>query len=346
MTSYQAVLNSLTENSVEETNDGLTKIIKPINSKIFSGEYSPLIFPALEEKYQKVRPIDKNLEKLRTGNNVVGTIDFSGDNVSTTTKIIEYLERKVSVEILTPRQLEVDAVLIYFHGGSFYGGTPADVHDFLKAIAQKSGRQIISVDYSLAPEHPFPSGIWDGAAVILYYQQKLQRTVAIAGDSAGGNIALGASYLCHEMGAPAIEAQILLYPVLTFDLHAQDLWNVNAYPVIPVQKNIRDNLFERTLSLSTIMKEYYLQHDEKIDAPLTSPLAMNEIGFMPRTLFLVGEYDFFRQANEVFAKKLVKAAVPVSFLQYSGMIHAFAPLIGILPQSEDVVNEISSFLRI
>lgn len=344
MENYQTVLTALAEKSIIQHADSLTKVIKPIDSGIFSGEYSPLILPSLA-KYQYPRALDKNLEKLRAGNDVSGTIDFAGDQVAEKKTTITYLDRTVPVEMLVPNTLQTEEVLLYFHGGSFYGGKPADVHDFLKAVALKSSQQVISVDYSLAPEQPFPAGIWDGAAVALYIQREMKQKIAIAGDSAGGNIALAVARLCRDLGYHGITAQILLYPVLTFDLQDETLWDLAAYPIRPEQSVIRDHLFERTMSLAAIMKDYYLRHNEKIDAPLISPLAAKEVYNMPRTLILAGEYDFFRQANEAFARKLTKADISVRFLQYNGMIHAFAPLVGLLPQAEDVVNEISTFLR-
>ena len=168
MDSYSTVLNALSEKSGKITIDGLTKIIKPIDSVTFSGEFSPLILPSLA-KFQQPRPLENNLEKLRAGNEVSGTVDLVGNQVLVALETIEYLNRRVPVEILTPQNLKTEHVLLYFHGGSFYGGDLADVHDFLKAVAKNSGRQIISVDYALAPEEPYPAGILDGLAVLRYY---------------------------------------------------------------------------------------------------------------------------------------------------------------------------------
>lgn len=342
---YEETFAALQTKMRSVTERGIEKIIKPIDGTHFDKAYSPFLWPALKGLADPPVLVD-DLAALRSGNDVVGTKDLAGDKVAAERRVISFMDRTVGVEELTPRTAEPDRMLIYFHGGAFYGGRLEDLHHFLKLVALKSGLKVISVDYHLAPESPYPAALLDGLAVSLYYQLHEQvEQILIGGDSAGGNLALGVEALLKRFGYPAFTKRILLYPVLTLaDNDDTELWDLSAYPIREDQEIVRDHYRELFMSLNGLMSKYYLRHQENPMSPLISPLHSDEKD-TAETLILVGEYDFYRLQNEAFARKATAGGGKVQFIQYSGMAHAFAPLVGILPQAEDAAAEVSRFIK-
>lgn len=344
--SYKQILDILQNNCTETVDDSLQKVIKPVNEQIIGGEYSPLLLPNLQG-YQTPSPLNDDLVKLRAGNKEVQSKDLTTTQVTTIERKIEYWNRIVSMEQYVPEEAHPTKALIYFHGGSFYGGQIKDVSNMLKFIAEKGHVQVFNVDYTLAPEGPFPEGILDGVAVSLYCKQCLGLTdVILAGDSAGGNICLGVDNLLKKLGYGSSAARILLYPVVTLaDDSNNALWDLSEFPIDDSQKNIRNNYHDLFHSLNTIMRKYYLKHDEDPAMDMISPLHDQSGVEQAPTLLMVGEYDFFRLQDQAYAKKLINNDSKVKFIQYNGMAHAFAPMVGVLPQADDTCLEAAKFIN-
>lgn len=342
---YEETLMALQAKMQVVTEQNITKIIKPIDGENFSGSYSPFLLPSLQGLVEPSDLVD-DLDELRSGNDIVGTKDLAGDDVITVRKVISFMNRNVQVEELTPIKTDLDRILIYFHGGAFYGGRIEDLHHFLKLVALKSGIKVINVDYHLAPEMPYPASILDGLAVSLYYRlhENFDRML-VGGDSAGVNLAIGVKTLLQHLGYPTFGQQILLYPVLTLaDDENTKLWDLSAYPISKNQEIIRDHYRELFMSLNKLMRKYYLRHQENLMSPFISPL-YSDCNNEPETLILVGEYDFYRLQNEAFTRKVMASGGKTHFVQYNGMAHAFAPLVGLFPQAEDAATEVSRFIK-
>jgi acetyl esterase/lipase len=342
--SYVQTINAL-KRSTTEFDGQLRKFVKPVSTGITGGQYSPLLLPDLA-KFKKASDLTEDLAQLRSGNGVASK-DLTTEDVLNVQRKIEYWGRDVSMEQLIPQNADPKKAFIYFHGGSFYGGSTGDVGDMLKLVAEKSHTQVINVNYHLAPEHPYPSGILDGVAVCLYFQKQLGvDQVILGGDSAGGNIALAVNNMMNYFGYNAPVGNVLLYPVVTLDDdETKDLWDLNAYPIKKDQIFIRNNYREFFMQLNQVMRQFYLQHDEDPRYGLISPLYSDTSSKKPSTLMIVGEYDFFRLQDESYAQKLQDNGTNIRFVQYNGMAHAFAPQVGVLPQADDSAEEMAQFIK-
>lgn len=93
------------------------------------------------------------------------------------------------------------------------------------------------------------------------------------------------------------------------------------------------------------MRKYYLKHDEDPAMDMISPLHDQSGVEQAPTLLMVGEYDFFRLQDQAYAKKLINNDSKVKFIQYNGMAHAFAPMVGVLPQADDTCLEAAKFIN-
>ncbi|QUH03917.1 alpha/beta hydrolase [Saccharopolyspora erythraea] len=192
--------------------------------------------------------------------------------------------------------------VVYFHGGGFVVGS-ADTHlDHATRIAASTGAVVVSVEYALAPEHPFPAAWVDAVDAVEHVMDdpeiggEADRT-AVAGDSAGGNLALGAALHCRDAGRPLL-GQLLLYP-------ATDLRLLAAIP-----------------SHATVNGFYAGTDPAVLEDPRVSPVLASHTG-LPPTVLSVGSEDFLREDNFGFATALERAGVPLRALVHDGLPHGY-----------------------
>jgi acetyl esterase len=223
-------------------------------------------------------------------------------------------------------------LLVYLHGGGFVIGD-LDVYDEpCRLLCRHAGVHVLSVDYRLAPEHPFPAAV-DDAAVALEWGQAHARElgadpdhVAIGGDSAGGNLAAVAS----REAAVRPCAQLLIYP-------AAD----------PTSEHPSVQLFADGFFLTRADRDWYHGHyigPDPSDDPLANPLA-GDVAGLPPTLLVTAAFDPLRDEGEAYADALRAAGVPVLSRRFDGLIHGFLNMTGVSPASRAAVTEIGGTLR-
>ncbi|MFC6180617.1 alpha/beta hydrolase [Lactiplantibacillus daowaiensis] len=325
--------------------DQVTKITKPWAQNIKSGQFDPLVLQDLA-KYKAPATLGHDLTALRAGSQTPPITDPVGQQVTVRNETLTHLGRSVNVEWLTPDVIIGHQLLVYFHGGAFYGGTPQNNTVLLKLIASQSHCEVINVDYGLAPEHPAPAGLLDGLAVIQSLTAKdPQVKIAIGGDSAGANIAMGVASMNRQLGNDNINQQLLLYPVTAPGAdHHGPLWDINAFPIIPAQQTILTNYHQLFKQVDTAMTNYYLPLGWQNEAPLIAPLYQSNLATTPDTVICIGEYDPFRPQAWAYAQHLAQADVDTTFVQYQGQNHAFAPLVDRFWQARDVAQMLTERL--
>lgn len=324
---------------IKNTVSEVTKLIKPFNTKVAGQQFDPLVLETLTN-FNKPATLTNNLAELRSGSLNPPIVDLVGAAVQVQKRNITAFNRTVSVEWLTPTNVISHQVLVYFHGGAFYGGVPENNTVLLKMVAAKSHCEILNVDYSLAPESPVPAGILDGLAIFQYLEQRdAATTITVAGDSAGANIIMAATNLNQQLGSNRITQQLLLYPVTAPNAdHAGPLWDLKEFPIIDAQKAILTNYHRLFQQLDSIMTAYYVPDNFDSQAPLITPLNRHSLAGTPPTTIMIGEFDPFRPQAWKYAQRLVASGTTCTFVQYQGMNHAFAPLVDRYWQSRDVAH--------
>lgn len=239
--------------------------------------------------------------------------------------------------------------VVYFHGGGFIGGSMKTVDNPCRLLAERAGAVVFNVDYRLAPEHPFPAPLDDCWDAVVAVSQQAQawgvdpQRIAVAGDSAGGNLSAACTVLSAREGKGRIAAQLLIYPVVDqrMDEAAHLPWSeshyeVNAWPefVWPSVRGLKE--------AGPWFTGLYLADHDGAD-PLVSPLLADPACFPP-TLLLTAEYDFLRVEGEEFARRLADAGVAVRAVRYRGLDHAFFDKLGLFPQAADAVDEMARFV--
>jgi acetyl esterase len=228
-------------------------------------------------------------------------------------------------------------LLVYFHGGGWVL-SDVDSHDNLcRILANESGNAVLSVEYRLAPEHPFPAGLNDAVGTLVWVSQNAASLgcdpdrLAVGGDSAGANLATVAAQLSDI----AIRFQLLIYPV------------TDARMVTRSYQAFRDGPFLTAAGMKWFIDHYLSGGEGSADDPRVSPLLADPevLKQSPPTAVITAGYDPLRDEGEQYASRLADLGVPVSQVRYSGMFHGFCSQSDFLDDAKAALAHCGSLLR-
>jgi acetyl esterase len=218
--------------------------------------------------------------------------------------------------------------IVYFHGGGWVVGTLASVEAVCRALARASGATVVSVDYRLAPEHPYPAAVEDALAATGALLAR-EEAVAVAGDSAGGTLAaIVARRLRDE---DALKAQLLVYPV------ADASTDSASYREFAVGYGL-------TLAGMARFFELYLGDADR-SLPDVSPLAADDLTGLAPAYVLTAEADVLRDGGEAYADALERAGVSVTRRRVEGVVHGFWRWQAASSHGREAVAEAGAALR-
>jgi acetyl esterase len=227
--------------------------------------------------------------------------------------------------------------VLFFHGGGWVFGD-IETHDNLcRALANSGECTVISVDYRLAPEHKFPAALDDCWAALLWSVKNsdalmLDRTkLAVAGDSAGGNLAVVTAMLAKEKGEPRLAQQILLYPVTDLRMGTDSYREQATYNLTPASMRW--------------FRDHYLNGSADIADWRASPLLAKDVASLPPTFIAVAGCDPLHDEGVAFAQLLERNGVPVTLKEFPGQMHGFASMSGFLKAADEVIAEMGTALR-
>jgi len=228
--------------------------------------------------------------------------------------------------------------IVYFHGGGWVLGD-LETHDTLcRQLANHAGAVVVAVAYRLAPEHPFPAAFDDAFAAVRYVADQAvglgidPARVAVAGDSAGGNLAAAVALQSRDAGEPRIAFQCLLYPVLDSGC------DTASY------REFADGFGLTRAKMQFFWKSYRGGHDGC--DPLLSPLRADVLGALPPALIVTAGYDVLRDEGEAYAGRLAASAVPVELMRVEGVIHGFIHYAGAIHRGQAVLREVGQKLAV
>ncbi|NUT78807.1 alpha/beta hydrolase [Pseudomonas sp. C1C7] len=229
-------------------------------------------------------------------------------------------------------------LLVFFHGGGFVMGN-LDTHDNLcRSLARQTEAVVVSVAYRLAPEYHFPAAPLDCYAATCWLVEHAAALgvdasrLALAGDSAGGNLALAVSQLAAQRQGPKISYQCLFYPVTDARCDSRSY----------------EDFAEGYLLSSAMMYwfwQQYLQDTGQGDDPLASPLRAESLAGLPPTTLITAEFDPLRDEGEAFAARLQQAGVAVRVQRCEGMIHGFISMAPFVEGAARVLSEAAADVR-
>jgi acetyl esterase len=236
-----------------------------------------------------------------------------------------------------PQSAEPLPALVYIHGGGWVIGDIESHDSICQQLSTQIPAVVVSVDYRLAPEHPYPAALQDCFAATRWVHGHGSdlgadsSRLAVAGDSAGGNLAALVCVKARDEGGPALAFQLLVYP-------ATDL--TNSYP--SYEENGEGYLLTKD-SMRWFVDHYISEADRK--NPDASPMYVEDLSGLPPALVITAEFDPLRDEGEAYAARLREAGVPAIATRYDGMIHAFFGMDRLLPQAVEAVNQAAGALR-
>lgn len=228
-------------------------------------------------------------------------------------------------------------VILFFHGGGWVLCS-LDTHDNVcRELCDGTGAVVVSVDYRLAPEHRYPAAIDDCYAALEWASSHAGEIggdpsrIAVAGDSAGGNLAAAVALKARDTGGPAIVGQLLVYPVTDFPSDAMASYAENGEGY---------GLTRRS------MEHYWEQYlgDAPADASYAAPLRAGDLSKLPPACIITAEYDVLRDEGEAYGGALQAAGVPVEVIRYDGVNHGFFSLGGLVAASTQAIEDACDWL--
>ena len=230
-------------------------------------------------------------------------------------------------------------LLVFFHGGGWVVGSRASHDNTARYFAKRSGVRVLSVEYRLAPENPFPAAADDAVAAFDYAHAKAAdlgvdpERIAVGGDSAGGNLAAVTAQVTTARGGPAPAFQLLLYP------------GVDASTRRRSRDIFAGGFFLTDADMTWFIDHYAPSGVDRTDTRL-SPLLTEDFTGLPSAYVATAGFDPLRDEGEEYAAKLRAAGVPVTLSRQRDLIHGYANFLGIGKRFREATSEAAGALRL
>ena len=246
---------------------------------------------------------------------------------------------KLGIRLYTPYGAGPFPLLVFFHGSGFVLCS-LDTHDGMcRNLCAGAACIVASVDYRLAPEHKFPAGVDDCLHATRWAAAHAAELgvdparIAVAGDSAGANMAAVTALRLRDEGGPVLCGQLLLYPVTDYHTPGTPSYEENAEG------------YGLTRDTMKWFWAHYLSDASQGAHPHASPLRAPNLSGLPPALVITAEYDPLRDEGERYADKLRTAGVSTALTRYDGVNHGFMFWAGVVDKAGVAMNEACGWLR-
>ncbi len=245
---------------------------------------------------------------------------------------------QLRIRIYRPSRSANLPVVMYLHGGGFVVGD-LESHDAIcRRIARGASAIVVAVDYRLAPENPYPAAVDDAEAAFIWITENVEslggdpERVAVAGDSAGANLATATCRRLRDVGRRLPKAQILAYP-------ATDL--TRSHTSI---KTFASGYYLDRPTLDWFM-DHYIADDEQLTEPDASPLFSDDLTYLPATSLVTAGFDPLRDEGAAYARALRDSGVDVRYRCEDSMVHGFMNMAGLAPTCDAALERVVRDVR-
>jgi acetyl esterase/lipase len=243
----------------------------------------------------------------------------------------------IPVRIYTPEGSGPLPVTVFFHGGGWVI-MDLESHDTVcRYLAKASGCVVVSVDYRLAPESKYPVPVEDCFAATAWVAQNADglgadaSRLAVAGDSAGGNLATAVAQMARDRGGPAVEFQALMFPALDARMDTGS-YTANSEGYFLTEDSMR------------WFWGHYLNDESEGEQAYACPPRGDLLG-LPPAFVATAEYDPLRDEGAAYATALKAAGVPTEYVDYDGQIHDFILLGAAIPRAKEAMDKLSGAIK-
>ncbi len=303
-----------------------------------------MIKMVLDPHFAKVLKIISEHETPKFRDMNVNDVRNLMDNVLTSNEDIEVVrtvdmsigDEKIPARLYEPKNAS-RSLIMYFHGGGWVIGTLDSYDAVCRRAARESGSKVLSVAYRLAPEHKFPIAVEDAFLSYVWARKNAMKLdidpgrIAVAGDSAGGNLSAVVSLMIKDRGLEKPRLQVLFYPGLGLDLFSESMREFSTGFFLT-----RDHL--------DWFGNMYLENKADILNPYFSPILHPDLTELPEAVIITGENDPLRDEGETYIAKLMSAGVPVTGIRANGMIHGFLNFTHVVPAAANIADMVWSLV--
>jgi acetyl esterase len=228
-------------------------------------------------------------------------------------------------------------IMLYFHGGGYVKGGLGECDAFCRNLSRVTRHIVLSIDYRLAPEHPFPAALDDAMTATIWAGTHAAdlggapAAVVLCGESAGGNLAAVTCLRLKSDPRVTIRHQVLLQPVIDFTL---------SFPSIAMPST------ECLVPRGDLAWYYRTYCNDRCDPrdPRVSPIYADDLSGLPAALIIAAEYDTLRDEAQAYAERLNGAGVATRYICAAGMVHGFLQMRGLVPDAQCATEDIARAL--
>ncbi len=227
-------------------------------------------------------------------------------------------------------------LLVFYHGGGWVIGSIESHEDTCRRLANSCAAMVVSIDYRLAPESRFPAAVADCLAGLEWASANVEQwgvtgVTAVAGDSAGGNLAAVVAQRARDSGLPDVDVQVLIYPVTDCDLDTDSYLEFSEG-------------FGLTRDSMAWFWQQYLAEQDATQAG-ASPLRAESLAGLPPAYVVTAEYDTLRDEGNAYARRLEAAGVQVAWECVPGLLHGFMLHADEIAEARAVIQRIGQFVK-
>lgn len=371
-----SLLEEIKRNEKEVDVQNVKVLIKPIPEGGESGDMDPRLYKSMEATISMMEAMPKQeiqqekpkttLEKILPFRNMFN--EYKGIKIADEGVNTEYFEvesadgYKVPVRVYKRENSGKDLpMFVYYHGGGFFGGSPDIVEQMCKLLVQNIDCIAFNVDYRLCPENHYPAPLDDCFYATKWAYDNAERfggekdRMAVSGDSAGGNLAAAVTLRDREEKTGMVKLQVLIYPAVNISGQETEFYHgvdISKYKVskkhekvLMATLNMMSGLLDGDkLETNNMLDDVYLQGNLEPTHMYASPILADLTG-LPQTLMIFGEHDFLVFEDFAYVQTALKAGNKVKTIIYRGLGHGFADQIGVVPQAEDCIKEIATYMK-
>jgi monoterpene epsilon-lactone hydrolase len=240
----------------------------------------------------------------------------------------------VPAEWSTPPGANTGHVILYMHGGGYQMGSPLTHRVIVARMARAASARALSIDYRLAPEHPFPAALEDAIAAYKWLRRQGidANRIAFAGDSAGGGLAIATMVAVRYSGDPLPAAAVCMSPGTDFAMEGESIHRCADLDPFVQRKDL------------VAYGQRYLGPDRDLKTPLASPLYADLHG-LPPILIMVGSWEVLLDDSTRFADRARKAGVDVDLQVWEEMVHGWPSFAPLFPEAEQAIQVMGEYIR-